>query len=262
MYQIDVKAPTQEVRVVAERGSSLNTVSVICNLASAIIDENVQVELSEENKNKIKNFLNKLSSGYAEVIDINLACREICVFAQAALEKGLVRMLNSRELKDVNVLFLTPLPCTPLRNPEALNSSELVSPAVYTVDERTRTVRQLRESGAKIFVAYSESDFNELSKSEEEKKQKEAATYNEEKTKERMIDCPLNDKISPDLVGALYQFKDVNDKVYYLATQGIQIQASTTGEEHWKKWLGDDQETLNRAQLMIERAGLKASFGF
>ncbi len=60
-------------------------------------------------------FLVGMKEGVATVVDNPDLCRGVCVSVQAGIEKLLKSKLDKKELTNVEVLFLTGLPCTPLR---------------------------------------------------------------------------------------------------------------------------------------------------
>lgn len=191
------------------------------------------------NVESIKNFVLILCQyGYAEVKGTDQECRSICVTAQGAIEEGLAKLLNSKEVNSVKAVFLTPLPTTPLRKEgvtEGLINVSFDSARQYTLDMRENTLRNLREAGATIIAAYSAESYNDLKKNEVNKKQIEV--WEKECQHERVVDFSLNKKVPEDLVGALYIITDKEGKEYYLATQGIQAKDSSQGEAIWKKWL-------------------------
>jgi hypothetical protein len=200
------------------------------------------VKLNEGQLLARKKFLEQMSQGVGVIEDQPDTCRAVCVSIQAAFENLLARKLKSGEIKDVGVLFLTPLPCTPLRNPlQTIDTSKEVTDwKKWTVDIRTQTVRNLRDAGAHLFIAYCEAEYQaHATKSEAAKVECENYALEREKHKSNMDDIPLSNPVSPELVGAIYVFSDQQGNTYTITTQGVQIQNhGETKKECWKKWFG------------------------
>lgn len=219
------------------------------------------VKLNDEQLLARKNFLEQMAQGRGVIEDQPDTCRAVCVSIQAAFENLLAKKLKSGEIKDVGVLFLTPLPCTPLRNPlQAIDTSKEVADwKKWTVDIRTQTVRNLRDAGAQLFISYCEAEYQaHATKSDAAKAECENYVSEREKNKSNVNDIPLSKPVPSELIGAIYVFSDPQGNTYTMATQGVQIQNhGETKKECWKKWFGALQhhshpEGDDHVRLMID----------
>ena len=181
-------------------------------------------------------FLEQMKEGVASIEDNPDKCRGVCVSIQAGIERLLKLKLEKKELTKLDVLFLTGLPCTPLRKDlQKVDPTKEIDWKKWTVDIRTQTVREIRDSGAAIKVSFCQAQYLALA----ETNKSEFETYAREKEQPNTQDIPLSAPIPPDLIGALYTFTDKEGITYKLATQGIQFQHhGETPKELWKKWFG------------------------
>lgn len=207
---------------------------------------------------KVRTFITELfETGYAEMKGSDQECRSVCVTAQGAIEDTLSQMLLSKELQSVTAIFLTPLPTTPLRKQgptEGLTSLPFDLARKHTLDMREVTVRKLREAGAVIVAAYSESSYKNLQAQNSIASDQQVKTWEVESKHDRVVNLPLNISIPSELVGALYLITDNEGNQYYLPTQGIQAKDAPEGEAVWKKWLclnNDQTSGFHRAQSML-----------
>jgi hypothetical protein len=207
------------------------------------------VDFTNEQKSAQFAFLEKMKKGVAVIEDEPDLCRAVNVPIQAAFEKLLCTMLISGDVKEAKALFLTGLPCTPLRTPQQdIDIEKTAEWKKWTVDIRTQTVRTLREE-AKVIVSYSNHDYQALP-GQSDKGKVEFDTYEAEKKLENIVDCPLDASIPKELIGAVYFFSDADDHHYILATQGIQIQNhGSAPKECWKMWLGAEESSEAYARL-------------
>lgn len=230
----------------------------ICSLANKAIGvETSHVFFTPQQREDLPKFLERLGThGFAEKEGKDVDCRAVCVTAQAGLEVALEQMLRSGRISELQVIILTPLPCTPLRNEaKEIDFSVTLTSTQYTVEKRANTVRDMRAAGATIIAAYSRQKYEELKAQENPKFKKEVEVYEKEKSHPNVIDMPLSSLVPAHLVGALYLIKDRSGNNYILATQGIQVQDAAPGIEKWAKWLsvqGTNESTDLRAQEMVD----------
>jgi hypothetical protein len=209
------------------------------------------VNFSQEQNHSRKLFLEQMKEGVATLEDTGDICRAVCVSIQAAIEMVLKLKLEKKELTHLEVLFLTGLPCTPLRKElQQIDTTKENEWKKWTVDIRTQTVREMRSSGANIQLSY----FQEQYKALAESNKSEFETYAREKAVQNTQDIPLLATIPSELIGALYTFTDREGITYKIATQGIQIQHhGEITKEQWKKWfgiVGSGAEVEKRAEAM------------
>lgn len=195
---------------------------------------------------KLESYVTSLCNhGYAEVNGSDQECRSVCVIAQGAIENALTRMLQSGEVSHVTAFFLTPLPTTPLRkNGDTANlSSVYFEPArQYTLDMREHTLRALRDAGALIIAAYSQTTYDALKENEDLGSQQQVMNWETERQHQFVFDIPLNRAIPKELIGALYIIADQSGDVFFLPVQAIQAKSASDGESTWKKWLCQSSE--------------------
>lgn len=249
-----IQTPEKEQidKVQAPKETQKKFIDAFCNEMHDILKNSFHyVNFEEDQKIAQDIFLEKMKQGIATIEDQPDLCRAVNVPIQAAFETLLCDMLTRGDVKKAKAIFLTPLPCTPLRTPlqniDTENSAEWKK---WTVDIRTQTVRNLRDAGLKIQAYYSNDDYQALP-GQSVKGKSEFDTYEKEKKIEGTIDLPLAASIPKDLVGAVYFFTDANGNCYVLATQGIQIQNhGNTPRECWKMWFGaeDNPEIVGRTQ--------------
>jgi hypothetical protein len=230
-------------------------INEICQEIEILLKKFCQnINFNEDQKKAQKDFLEQLKLGVATIEDQGDICRAANVPIQAAFEHILSKKLTEGKLRQCKVLFLTGLPCTPLRTPmQKIDKNINIEWKKWTVDVRTQTVRELRYKGATVFVSYSAEDYKKLSESA--KGQIEFNTYEAEKNVPNTEDFPLSSAIPKELIGALYLFSDQEGNNYALATQGIQIQHhGETPKERWKMWFGTvgTPEVDTRAQEMLD----------
>lgn len=177
------------------------------------------------------------TNGYEEIRGSDAECRAVAVVVQGAIEQALAKMLHSGEIKDVNAVFLTPLPVTPLRkkgDTAGLTKQPFEEGRKYTLDMRENTVRDLREAGATITAAYSKESLEALQN--EEGSAEQIAIWNQERAHPNVKEIPLKSTVEKEIVGALYVIIDKDNHSFYLPTQGIQARDASDGESVWKKW--------------------------
>ncbi|GAB4235986.1 MAG: hypothetical protein Tsb0021_15660 [Chlamydiales bacterium] len=206
---------------------------------------------------QVKSYILSLTQeGLAEMRGRDKECRSVCVTAQGGIEVALKQMLESGEVKEVSCIFLTPLPTTPLRkrgDTANLSSVPFEAARQYTLDRREFSLRELRDAGATVTVAYSREKYEELKKSSSEGDQEQVKIWEEEKQHPNVVDTPLDTLIPSELVGALYIIHH-NEGLFYLPTQGIQAHNASEATAIWRMWLsngifGPHEATL-RACLM------------
>lgn len=226
---------------------------------SSINGNNKLLSVNELNVKGVCDFVMDLcEDGYAKMVGTDQECRSICVTAQGAIEDALTQMLMSGEITSVKAFFLTPLPTTPLRKEGAtqgLTKGFFEEARQYTLDKRENTVRELRDAGAVIMVAYSQESYEELKSKVDDGSTKQVSIWEKECKHDNVINMPLNIKVPKDLIGALYLIRDNNDNVFFLPTQGIQAADASEGKAVWKKWLSlstakDDEGVMRSREMM------------
>lgn len=223
--------PTQEINSVTIEQSKAFIHNFCQEVQQITNSDYAYVVFTEEQIQQRTLFLNTLEQeGVAEIEGTADLCRGVCVSSQAAIEENIARKARSGEITDVNVYVITPLPCTPLRTARAvIDSSQPAAWKDWTVQIRSQTYRDLREAGATTYAVYTASQYAA----------NPSPVYEAEKLEDRTVDCPIDQGIPKELIGALYTFKDSAGIAYIIATQGLQIQQH--GEEPkdcWKKWFG------------------------
>lgn len=215
--------------------------------------------LTEKHINEMEKLIDGLEkNGYASISGEDAECRVPTVTLQGAMEELLAKLLYSKKIQTLEVLFLTSLPCTPLRkqgHTGGLTSEPFDAARQYTLDKREHTVRKLLDAGAIVNVAYSLSSWIELKSKLDSDSQKQVKVYLEEVKRRpgKIVDCPLKHEIPAELVGACYKITDKNGDIYYLATRGIQAANAKPGI--WEKWFGQsgkDNSAEKRAKSMID----------
>lgn len=237
---------------IGETTSAPAQTQLIQNICQNVMD-NLQHDVSNQFVNFNHDQLQDIESlnqalqgiGYAERIGEDLPCRITCVSWQGALEGALAFQISMGKIR-VKACYLTPDPCTPLRNSkQEFDSEKPLDPKTYTVNKRTQAVRALREAGAEIIIAYDAQKYQNQPN----------MTYEIEKVQDRIFDRPLNNQVPADLTGALYVIQDTQShQITYIATQGVQIQnAANVPNFHWKIWFSlakSNLQTDNRIEAM------------
>lgn len=251
--QIPVKSPINKAKSLLslKKEEQKEFLNEFCKDIQNVLKDSFQyVDFENEQRLAQDIFLENMNKGIATIEDHPDLCRAVNVPIQAGFEKLLCTMLIKGDVKKANVLFLTGLPCTPLRTPlQNIDTEKTAEWKKWTVDIRTQTVRALEEEGATIFVCYSHDDYQALP-NQSTKGKSECDTYEIAKSTENIVDCPLNAPIPKELIGAVYFFSDADDNRYILATQGIQIQNhGTTPKECWKIWFGAEDDPKIQARF-------------
>ncbi len=223
-------------------------------------DERLKTVASEYFAN-MHDFIDAMEKkGLAEMEGTDTNCRAVCVSVQGAIEEVIAKQLQSGELKAAKAVFLTPLPCTPLRKSGETKglSSEAFEPArQYTLDKREETVRVMMKHGCLVVPAYSKEEFEKFVSGAESSSDKanQVGIYKTAQAEfgQSLQDVQLQGKVPEELVGALYLLTDKEGNHYYLATQGVQ--ALHAKPALWKKWLGYEGQSSaaeERAKKMLE----------
>lgn len=242
-----IKSPSSPHKIKGKKQSAPSEqtlfIQKFCNEISHVLKNTFQyVKFDLVQKNAQLIFLEDMKQkNIATIQDQADLCRAVNLPIQSAFEKLLCTMLKTGDITQVKALYLTPLPCTPLRNPtQKIDSENEVEWKKWSVDIRTQTVRSLRAQGATLLVCYSGANYA-LLLNQSHGENEEFNCYEKEKKEKNTLDFPLLEEIPKDLMGALYFFTDANNKRYVLATQGIQIQDHEKAPtECWKMWFGPE----------------------
>lgn len=215
--------------------SEVQFMTTLISLSMHLIGNDELLDKTSANKEEMGKFLNSLHSGFAEKLGEDKDCRSVCVTVQGALEEGITVLLKNGELTKAKAVFLTPLPCTPLRKKgtQVNTGEEFDPPRQYTLDKRENTVRALRKAGGEIVVAYVGEEYEKLKMKEDPISKQEVMVWESERAQIHTQEIVLKEHPGT-LVGALYLLEDKNGGKYYLVTQGIQAHEAKPGE--WRKW--------------------------
>ncbi|EPP34829.1 hypothetical protein CP10139811_0483 [Chlamydia ibidis] len=205
-------------------------------------------KLSSEgiNVNRVKAMIiNLCTYGYEEQFGNDQLCRSICVSLQGILESSLAKMLSLGQLESVDAIFLTPLPITPLRKHGATtNLSDRIfeRSCQFTLDLREITIRQLRDAGGKLIIAYSLDTYHLLKSCTDIGSQEQVSIWEKEKLHDNIMDIPLVTDIPKDIIGAIYIIKD-REREYCIVMQAVQSKSTLTHDTFtWKIWLSQSNE--------------------
>lgn len=214
-------------------------------------DEQTYVAQKDHIKN-IKVFTASLQKkGLATIEGEDKNCRPVAVTVQAAFEAFLSRELSAENVRKVKVLTLNPGPYTPFMKEgvtKGLTSEPFEHARQHTLDYQEFTLKNLRDSGAKISVAYSKAKYEELKKNS--KTEAGIAIYDKEITN-NLVDTPLKENVPAKLVGTLYEFLDKKNGKWILVTREISTLEAKAGV--WKMRLAPanvDSKAKKRADNM------------
>ena len=189
--------------------------------------------------------------GVAIIEEQSDLCQIVNVSIQAAFEKLLCTMMTRKEIAQVKVLYLSPLPYIPLTTPlQEVDIHRKAEQKQWILDIHTQTVRHLQDMNIPLFVSYSAIHDQAFS----DPSSMQFKIYEEEKQKGNIIDLPLMHDIPKEFIGALYLLTDSQKNGYVLATQGVLQQSCEVSKEPWKMWFGEEShpEVGARTRKVIE----------
>lgn len=226
-------------------------ISDFCNeIAQRILTMSQPISLPDDQVYSLRLYLEQLTEGEVVIENERDICNATCDYIQAALESLLAERLRSGEIKELNVLFLHHLPCAPLRTPWQTNSTDNAIDRKSAAELRVQTVRNLRDAGANLRIAYNATDYRQLAAQSAQSKM-EINSYEWEKQQPLTRDYPLVKPIPEDLMGELYLFKDKAGNTYQIIAQETQRQNGSAMTKIWFTAMGNQREIDSRAVKML-----------
>jgi hypothetical protein len=223
-------------------------------IAQRILAMNQLVNLPDGQAHSLRLFLEQLAEGEAVIEDKREVCNTVCDCMLAAFESLLAEKLKSGEVKELHVLFLHHLPCALLRTPWQANPTNNAIDKKSAAELRVQTIRNLRDAGANLRIAYNASDYQQLATQSDQSKM-EVNSYEWEKQQPLTHDYPLVNFIPEELMGELYLFKDGRGNTYQIIAQQTQRQNShEMAKECRKIWfttVGNQREIDSRTIQML-----------
>lgn len=194
-----------------------------------------------------------LYKGTFEMTGKDVDVRPYFVTLQSILEQVLAEQLQN-DIVSFKGIIHTPFPATPLCTKGAI-SKNLVKPtekhdtaSLYTVKQRTTTLRNLLFKGGDMYIVYPKNGFGKRTSEQQHIYKQELNAH-----PKHLFDFPLQSENLPqDLIGATYFFKDKEGTSYAFSIK--MTQANDPQESgHYILWFGslENKAVKERVQTVL-----------